>query len=204
MPLMTIALLVLTAYLLGSIPTSYLVVQFFHGLDIRRVGTTNPGMMNVWDNLGFASALLVAIGDIGKGSLAVGLAYWLNADAFVVCTVALTVVLGHDFSVFLKFHGGNGMAPAVGAVIALLPLSTIYILITVIALYLITRRKRLSGIVGILLIPSLSYLLGYEESKILIAVLVLTLAVLKVIRFEGFSADRTRQPDDLVRQHEDE
>ncbi len=201
---MTIVLLILTAYLLGSIPTSYLVVQFFHGLDIRRVGTTNPGMMNVGDNLGFMSALLVGIGDVGKGALAVGLAYWLNADAFVVCAVAFTVVLGHDFSVFLKFHGGNGMATAVGAVIALLPLSTIYILITVIGLYLVTRRKRLSGIIGILLIPSLSYLLGYEESKILIAVLVLTLAVLKVIRFEGFSADRTRQPDDLVRQREDE
>jgi glycerol-3-phosphate acyltransferase PlsY len=161
-------------------------------------------MMNVWDNLGFTSALLVAIGDIGKGALAVGLAYWLNADAFVVCAVALTVVLGHDFSVFLKFHGGNGMAPAVGAVIALLPLSTIYVLITVVGLYLVTRRKRLSGNIGIALIPSLSYLLGYEESKILIAVLVLTLAVLKVIRFEGFSADRTRQPDDLVRPREDE
>lgn len=201
---MTIALLILTAYLLGSIPTSYLVVQLFHGLDIRKIGTTNPGMMNVWDNLGFASALLVAIGDIGKGAIAVGLAYWLNADAFVVCAVALTVVLGHDFSVFLKFHGGNGMAPAVGAVIALLPLSTIYILITVAGLYLVTRRKRLSGVLGILLIPSLGYLLGYEQSKILIAVLVLTLAVLKVVRFEGFSADRTRQPVDLVSQREDE
>ena len=201
---MTIALLVVTAYLLGSIPTSYLVVQFFHGKDIRRLGTTNPGMMNVWDNLGFASALVVAIGDIGKGTIAVGLAYWLNADIMVVGAVALTVVLGHDFSVFLKFHGGNGMAPAVGAVIALLPISTLYVLATVVALYLVTRRKRASGIIGIALIPSLGYLFGYDESRILIAVMVFTLAVLKVVRFEGFSADRTRQPDDLVRQHKDE
>lgn len=201
---MTIALLVLTAYLLGSIPTSYLVVQFFHGKDIRRLGTTNPGMMNVWDNLGFASALVVAIGDIGKGTIAVGLAYWLNADIVVVGAVALTVVLGHDFSVFLKFHGGNGMAPAVGAVIALLPISTLYVLATVVALYLVTRRKRASGIIGIALIPSVGYLFGYDESRILIAVMVFTLAVLKVVRFEGFSADRTRQPDDLVRQHKDE
>ena len=201
---MTIALLVLTAYLLGSIPTSYLVVQFFHGKDIRRLGTTNPGMMNVWDNLGFASALVVAIGDIGKGTIAVGLAYWLNADIMVVGAVALTVVLGHDFSVFLKFHGGNGMAPAVGAVIALLPISTLYVLATVVALYLVTRRKRASGIIGIALIPSVGYLFGYDESRILIAVMVFTLAVLKVVRFEGFSADRTRQPDDLVKQHKDE
>lgn len=201
---MTIALLVLTAYLLGSIPTSYLVVHFFHGKDIRRLGTTNPGMMNVWDNLGFASALIVAIGDIGKGTIAVGLAYWLNADIMVVGAVALTVVLGHDFSVFLKFHGGNGMAPAVGAVIALLPISTLYVLATVVALYLVTRRKRASGIIGIALIPSVGYLFGYDESRILIAVMVFTLAVLKVVRFEGFSADRTRQPDDLVRQHKDE
>ena len=201
---MTIALLVLTAYLLGSIPTSYLVVQFFHGKDIRRLGTTNPGMMNVWDNLGFASALIVAIGDIGKGTIAVGLAYWLNADIMVVGAVALVVVLGHDFSVFLKFHGGNGMAPAVGAVIALLPISTLYVLATVVALYLVTRRKRASGIIGIALIPSVGYLFGYDESRILVAVMVFTLAVLKVVRFEGFSADRTRQPDDLVKQHKDE
>ena len=201
---MTIALLVLTAYLLGSIPTSYLVVQFFHGKDIRRLGTTNPGMMNVWDNLGFASALVVAIGDIGKGTIAVGLAYWLNADIMVVGAVALVVVLGHDFSVFLKFHGGNGMAPAVGAVIALLPISTLYVLATVVALYLVTRRKRASGIIGIALIPSVGYLFGYDESRILVAVMVFTLAVLKVVRFEGFSADRTRQPDDLVKQHKDE
>tara|TARA_B110000116_G_scaffold40464_1_gene32863 strand:+ start:892 stop:1497 length:606 start_codon:yes stop_codon:yes gene_type:complete len=201
---MTIALLVLTAYLLGSIPTSYLVVQFFHGKDIRRLGTTNPGMMNVWDNLGFASALVVAIGDVGKGTIAVGLAYWLNADIMVVGAVALTVVLGHDFSVFLKFHGGNGMAPAVGAVIALLPISTLYVLATVVALYLVTRRKRASGIIGIALIPSVGYLFGYDESRILVAVMVFTLAVLKVVRFEGFSADRTRQPDDLVKQHKDE
>ena len=201
---MTIALLVLTAYLLGSIPTSYLVVQLFHGKDIRRLGTTNPGMMNVWDNLGCASALVVAIGDIGKGTIAVGLAYWLNADIMVVGAVALTVVLGHDFSVFLKFHGGNGMAPAVGAVIALLPISTLYVLATVVALYLVTRRKRASGIIGIALIPSVGYLFGYDESRILIAVMVFTLAVLKVVRFEGFSADRTRQPDDLVRQDKDE
>jgi glycerol-3-phosphate acyltransferase PlsY len=201
---MTIALLVVTAYLLGSIPTSYLVVQFFHGKDIRRLGTTNPGMMNVWDNLGFASALIVAIGDVGKGTIAVGLAYWLNADIMVVGAVALTVVLGHDFSVFLKFHGGNGMAPAVGAVIALLPISTLYVLATVVALYLVTRRKRASGIIGIALIPSVGYLFGYDESRILIAVMVFTLAVLKVVRFEGFSADRTRQPDDLVRQDKDE
>jgi glycerol-3-phosphate acyltransferase PlsY len=201
---MTIALLVLTAYLLGSIPTSYLVVQFFHGKDIRRLGTTNPGMMNVWDNLGFASALLVAIGDIGKGTIAVGLAYWLNADIIVVGAVALTVVLGHDFSIFLKFHGGNGMAPAVGAVIALLPITTLYVLATIAALYFVTRRKRACGVIGLALIPSVGYLFGYDESRILVAVMVFTLAVLKVVRFEGFSADRTRQPDDLVRQHEDE
>ena len=201
---MPIALLVLTAHLLGTIPTSYLVVQFFHGKDIRRLGTTNPGMMNVWDHLGCASALVVAIGYIGKGTIAVGLAYWLNADIMVVGAVALTVVLGHDFSVFLKFHGGNGMAPAVGAVIALLPISTLYVLATVVALYLVTRRKRASGIIGIALIPSVGYLFGYDESRILIAVMVFTLAVLKVVRFEGFSADRTRQPDDLVRQDKDE
>ena len=159
---MTEILLLLTAYFLGSIPTSYLVVQIFHGRDIRQVGTTNPGMMNVWDNIGLWSALLVGIGDIGKGSLAIGLGIWLGADPYLLGAVALTVVLGHDFSVFLKFHGGNGTAPAVGVVMALLPISTVYVLLIVVVAYFTTRRKRACGILGMALAPSLGFLLGYD------------------------------------------
>ena len=195
---MTEILLLLTAYFLGSIPTSYLVVQIFHGRDIRQVGTTNPGMMNVWDNIGLWSALLVGIGDIGKGSLAIGLGIWLGADPYLLGAVALTVVLGHDFSVFLRFHGGNGTAPAVGVVMALLPISTVYVLLIVVAAYFTTRRKRACGILGMALAPSLGFLLGYDFSSVLISLMVLSLAVIKIIRFEGFTADRMRQPVDQV------
>ena len=98
---MTEILLLLTAYFLGSIPTSYLVVQIFHGRDIRQVGTTNPGMMNVWDNIGLWSALLVGIGDIGKGSLAIGLGIWLGADPYLLGAVLSRLSLDMIFQYFL-------------------------------------------------------------------------------------------------------
>ena len=81
---------------------------------------------------------------------------------------------------------------------ALLPISTVYVLLIVVAVYFATRKKRACGILGMALAPSLGFLLGYDFSSILISLMVLSLAVIKIIRFEGFTADRMRQPVDPV------
>src|SRR5262249_54003398 len=96
-----------TAYLLGSIPTSYIVVHLLTGRDVRTIGNGNPGAMNVWDNVGLRPAFLVAIGDIAKGAAAVGFAYAMGLHDFGAVCAALMAVAGHDYSLFLRFRGGN-------------------------------------------------------------------------------------------------
>ena len=122
---MTITIALAVAYLLGSIPTSYIVVYLMTGRDVRTIGNGNPGMMNVWDNVGLRPAVMVGLGDIGKGMAAVGVAYWLGFGDTVAVMGAVMAVFGHDFSVFLRFRGGNGTAAAVGGLFALVPAASL-------------------------------------------------------------------------------
>jgi len=182
------------AYLLGSIPTSYIVVYLFTGRDVRSIGNGNPGAMNVWDNVGLAPALLVAIGDIGKGMAAVSVTYLLGLRDTQAVLAALLAVAGHDYSIFLWFHGGNGTAAAIGGLFALVPAATGPAAAIAVALYLATHSKRLSGVVALLCVPVFSYLVAYPEIKIIGVLLLLTFTALKIIRFEGFTPERSRPP----------
>lgn len=122
---MDIVLVIFTAYLLGSIPFGFLVSRLFGVRDIRLVGSGNIGMTNVWRTIGPFAALLVFIGDVGKGMLAVLLTPIISDGSpnmeYLKIIAGLTAVLGHIFSVFLKFHGGKGVNTALGAMTVLLP-----------------------------------------------------------------------------------
>ncbi len=163
---MILAMVLATAYVLGSIPTSYIVVHLITGRDIRSIGTGNPGTMNVWEHVGVRPALLVAFGDIGKGMAAVGIAYLAGLHDRDAVLAALMVVAGHDFSIFLRFHGGNGTAAAVGGLFALVPAATLPAAGLAFVLFLMTGSKRRSGAVGLLLVPALAYFIHYPDVKI--------------------------------------
>jgi len=107
------------AYLLGSFPTAYLVVKKITGQDIRKIGTGNVGAMNVSRATGRGSLFwLTVIVDIGKGALAVLIPQWfsfLGYNLFWAITLAaFGAVLGHCFSIFLKFQGGKAQASLIG------------------------------------------------------------------------------------------
>lgn len=191
---MTLAIALAVAYLLGSIPTSYIVVHLATGRDVRAIGNGNPGMMNVWDNVGMKPGLIVGLGDIGKGMAAVGVAYWLGFGDAVAVACGLMAVAGHDFSIFMRLQGGNGTAAAVGSLFALVPEAAIPATLIAAVSYVLLHSKRLAGIVGLLSVPVLAYAQAYPDIKVLGAVLLLTVVALKIIRFEGFSASRTRPP----------
>ena len=191
---MTVAMALAIAYLLGSIPTSYIVVYLLTGRDVRGIGNGNPGTMNVWDNVGLAPALIVAVGDIGKGMAAVSIAYLLGLGNIPALFAGLMAVVGHDYSVFLRFHGGNGTAAAIGALMALVPIATLQACALAFVLYMVTRSKRLSGLVGLLAVPVLSYVASYSDVKIVGVVLLLTVTAVKIVRFEGFTPERSRPP----------
>lgn len=191
---MTVAMAFAIAYLLGSIPTSYIVVHLLTGRDVRTIGNGNPGTMNVWDNIGFAPALLVAIGDIGKGMAAVSTAYLLGLNDAEAVLAALLAVAGHDYSIFLWFSGGNGTAAAIGGLFALVPAATVPAAGLAAALYFVTGSKRVSGAMALLSVPVLAYFIDYPATKVVGVLLLLTVTALKIVRFEGFTPERTRPP----------
>lgn len=121
---------VIVSYLIGSIPTAYLVGRAIKGVDIRQVGSRNMGAMNVIYAVGFWPGMLVLACDIGKGLIAVLLTFLIAAYLFVVpaglvipieMVSGVAVIAGHNFPVFLRFKGGKGGATAIGVLAFLVP-----------------------------------------------------------------------------------
>jgi glycerol-3-phosphate acyltransferase PlsY len=116
------------SYLLGCIPSAYMVGRAFKGVDIRQVGSHNMGAMNTFYTIGFWPGMLVLAIDVSKGMLALTLSYltaiYLQTPANLVIPVEMVagvfVIAGHNFPVFLKFKGGKGGATAIGILAFLL------------------------------------------------------------------------------------
>ncbi|HET6690337.1 MAG TPA: glycerol-3-phosphate acyltransferase [Miltoncostaeaceae bacterium] len=189
---MTLAVVIVTAYLLGSVPMSYIVVYRMTGRDIRTLGDGNPGTMNVWHSVGLRAALIVAAGDVGKGMAAVGIAHIAGLGDGSAIIAGLMAVAGHDFSIFLRLHGGNGTAAAIGALFALVPQAAIPAAAVAVGLYLAVGSKRFAGLIGLLLVPLLTYRLEYPDVLLVGVLLLLTVTALKIVAFEGFTPARSR------------
>ena len=121
---MTLLLLLLSAFLLGSVPFGLIIGKFWLGIDVRKSGSGNIGMTNVMRVGGKLPGALTFLLDFGKGSLAVWFAQlWLagetDAPIWQVSLVAVTTVCGHIFSVFLHFKGGKGISTLFGVLAVL-------------------------------------------------------------------------------------
>lgn len=117
-------LILLLAYLFGAIPAGAWVARYY-GVDIQKVGSGNTGATNILRTLGAGPATLVAIFDVFKGGIAVLLARLLNIEGPLLGGVALAAVLGHNYSVFLRFTGGKGVATSFGTLLFLDPLAAL-------------------------------------------------------------------------------
>lgn len=112
------------SYLVGSVPTGYLLVKWVTRIDVRAIGSGNVGATNVARAAGGAVGLIVLALDVGKGLLAVlGVAPWLAHPATSTAQLAcgLAAVIGHCASVFLKFQGGKGVATTIGVIVGVAP-----------------------------------------------------------------------------------
>jgi acyl-phosphate glycerol 3-phosphate acyltransferase len=110
MPVAAIAL----AYLMGALPTAYLVGLRLSGIDIRRHGSRNPGALNAYRQFGKVAGLLVLAVDTVKGALAIFIGQRLGAPDYALYLSAVAATLGHNFSPFLHFRGGKGAAVVLG------------------------------------------------------------------------------------------
>jgi len=114
----------LIGYLLGSIPTAYIFVKVFNGIDIRKAGSGNVGALNAYEVSGSPLiGLSVLLIDVMKGYFAFKLSENLSDGDAVACLIAgASAVLGHNFSIWINFYGGRGLATSLGVFLALNPI----------------------------------------------------------------------------------
>jgi glycerol-3-phosphate acyltransferase PlsY len=166
------------AYLLGSIPTGFLVAQA-RGIDIRTVGSGNIGATNAFRVLGRAAGTAVLLVDALKGWMAVAVLPQLVFALFAVPRDAstrecyqiiggLTVVLGHNYTCWLKFKGGKGIATSAGVLIALVPGALLIIFTIWLIVFALTRYVSLASVAAAFALPFASWLTGC--SPLLVAV----------------------------------
>ena len=131
--------IMLLSYLLGSIPTAYLFSRLIKKVDIRNEGSGNIGGMNVYRIAGLIPGFLTVLIDAIKGALAVLIALLLSGELPVVFICGFLVVAGHNYSLFMKFRGGKGLATTLGLFIVLSPSSILFAILSAVVLTLILR-----------------------------------------------------------------
>ena len=118
------ALWLLASYLVGAIPTSYIAGRLFRGIDLREHGSKNLGATNVYRTLGWRYAVPVGLFDIAKGAVPVLLfAPRVSNSQLFALACGIAAIVGHVFSVFVRFRGGKGVATAAGVMLGLTPLA---------------------------------------------------------------------------------
>ncbi|MEC4676008.1 MAG: glycerol-3-phosphate 1-O-acyltransferase PlsY [Nitrospirota bacterium] len=171
---MKIVFLSLFAFVLGSIPTS-LIIAKNRGIDIRKVGSGNIGATNVLRALGKGPAILTLAGDILKGLTAVLVARFFEVGMFYEGVVGLCSILGHNFSVFLKFRGGKGVATSIGVLSVYSPQTALFTIIIWLMTVFITKYSSLGALISFGLLP-LSMIIFDAKAKFPIA-LIITLII---------------------------
>jgi len=154
------ALAILGSYLVGAIPTSYLVSRLVAGIDLREHGSGNLGATNLYRVLGWKYALPVALFDIAKGAVPVLCFAPLVSDSklfALACGVA--AIVGHVFSVFVRFKGGKGVATAAGVMLGLTPAALGIAALVWVLLVALTGYVSLGSIAAAAVFPLAVYLL---------------------------------------------
>ncbi|MCX6252831.1 MAG: glycerol-3-phosphate 1-O-acyltransferase PlsY [Bacteroidetes bacterium] len=170
------AIELILAYMIGSIPSAVIVGKIFYGKDVRDFGSGNAGATNVIRVLGMKAGIPVFIFDIFKGWFAVQLATMfsdqgLSSDmiSYLKIGLAIAVVLGHIFPVYVGFRGGKGVATLAGVGIALYPVALLIVLVIFILVILISGYVSLSSILASVAFPFIIFfLLGEREPGLVV------------------------------------
>jgi len=154
---MTFSIVVIVAYLLGSIPFGYLIVRKKVGADIRETGSGGTGATNVSRRAGKVAGVLTLLLDALKGSVAVLIARvvagpLLSAE-WLIAAAAIAVIVGHIFPIWLGFRGGKGVATGVGVFLIITPIALLCAGVLFVAIVAFTRYVSLGSLVAAATIP---------------------------------------------------
>ena len=178
---LAIAIALIAGYLLGSIPTAYLVGRFKEGIDIRTVGSRNMGAMNSFYRLGFLSGVIVLLVDMGKGAAAVLIARLLGTPDLVEMLAGAMAVVGHNWPVWLKFKGGKGGATVIGVIGFLMPWIFAIGLPIFALMLLITKVPTISYGIAMLCFPFVAWLIYGRADYVTFSVVMILVPFIKYI-----------------------
>jgi glycerol-3-phosphate acyltransferase PlsY len=147
---------IVSAYLVGSIPTGYLIARMYGIQDIREHGSGTIGATNVARVLGAHFFPVIFLIDLLKAFLFLRLLLWAGASSNVIMLSAAALIAGNIYSLFLRFHGGKGVATMVGVFLALNPGVVIYLLVVWSVILLLTKKVGIASVVGLLFLPFVS------------------------------------------------
>jgi glycerol-3-phosphate acyltransferase PlsY len=151
----------IVSYLIGAIPFSLILSKIFKGVDVREAGSGNVGATNALVATGKKRiGLLAGILDLAKAFIAVALFRSLFGSDIFAYTAGLSAIIGHDFSVYIGFKGGKGVASTTGAFIAISPLAIYPAILLFIAILVTTRLAILASVITIISMPFILYMLG--------------------------------------------
>jgi acyl phosphate:glycerol-3-phosphate acyltransferase len=160
------ALAVVVAYLVGSVPFALLLARRWGTGDLRRVGSGNVGAANALRASGVRAGVLVAVLDIAKGAASVALASHLSNVAAAPAVAGVSAILGHVYPVWLRFKGGKGVATACGVFSVLTPIAVPPSLLVFLLTVWSTKYISLGSIVASLALPSIAFVAGAPTASL--------------------------------------
>ena len=171
-------LLLIGAYLLGSVPTGLLLARSM-GVNIRETGSGNIGATNVYRTIGRKLGILTLVGDCLKGLIPVLIAKWLGLPEIWIAAVGVAAFLGHVYTVFLGFKGGKGVATALGVFLGTSPLSVLFgVIVFALVLYR-WRYVSLASITAAAVIPVPVWIVGASPELTAMALVIAAIVILK-------------------------
>lgn len=158
-------LVIILAYLIGSVPFGYLIVRLTGGGDVRQTGSGGTGATNVSRRAGKAAGILTLILDFLKGALGILLVARLldgrmtyQAADYVITAASVAIIVGHIFPVWLGFRGGKGVATGAGIVFTIVPLVALVAVVIFVVVVALTRYVSLASITAVVTLPLLVWL----------------------------------------------
>jgi glycerol-3-phosphate acyltransferase PlsY len=175
---MTIAFLVVIAYLMGSIPTGVIVGKFV-GIDPRTAGSGNIGMTNVARTIGRGPAMVTFAGDILKAAIPVACARAFSSDPVTIAAVAIAAFVGAVASIFLRFKGGKGLSAALGIGLVMSPPTLLIALAAFGIVLALTRIMSLASMTAAVAAPTAAVLMHLPHEFVMVAFVICVLALIR-------------------------
>lgn len=169
------AVIIVLAYLIGSIPSGLIIGKKFYGVDIRQHGSGNLGGTNTFRVLGVKAGLIVTIADILKGTVAAALPFFFQSDMHLLIA-GIFAVLGHTYPLFAGFRGGKAVATSAGVLLCYAPMMFLVMVIGFFLCLYITKYVSLSSMFGG--IVAIIYAVVVQDTILIIVVSVLTAFVI--------------------------